>query len=75
MEAIGGTFDFSSLNSEAGIVLTSEVGVTGGEQVVRCGILKRIGNIGCNELIDDDAMDAVLIFEDLDGISLVRRCF
>ena len=67
-EAVGGTFDFSSLNSEAGIVLTSEAGVTGGEQVNpnATEYCDGIDN-DCNELIDDDAMDAVLIFEDLDG--------
>ena len=72
-EAIGGTFDFSSLNSEAGIVLTSEPGVTGGEQVNpnATEYCDGIDN-DCNELIDDDAMDAVLIFEDLDGDGLVQ---
>ena len=56
------------MNSEAGIVLTSEPGVTGGEQVNpnATEYCDGIDN-DCNELIDDDAMDAVLIFEDLDG--------
>ena len=48
--------------------MESEAGVTGGEQVNpnATEYCDGIDN-DCNDLVDDDAMDAVRIFEDLDG--------